>query len=175
MLLLALLLPAPLLAQQDIRVVVDSARAELVVYEGQQVIKRYPDIAVGRGGLSDVRQRGDGSTPRGQFEVSWINEDSPFRRFYGLNYPNRQQADQALHDGRINRRQWRAIRYALSQGQPPPANTPLGGRIGIHGLGNADPAIHARFNWTQGCVAVSNEQIDDLAQWLLPGTPVEIR
>jgi len=170
-----LLLPSLLFAQQDIRVVVDSDRNEIVVYDGEQALQRYAGIAIGRGGLSEVRQVGDGSTPKGHFKVSWINQDSPFRRFFGLNYPNRKQADRALRDGRISRPQWRSIRSALALHQPPPSNTPLGGRIGIHGLGNADPTIHARFNWTQGCIAVTNEQIDDLTQWLQPGTPVEIR
>jgi murein L,D-transpeptidase YafK len=172
---LLLCLPVPLLAQQEVRIVVDSEHSQLSVYAGDQLLRRYSGIAIGRGGASLNRQLGDGSTPKGHFRVSWVNEDSPFRRFFGLDFPNRAHADRALRDGRISRAQWRAIRNALALGKPPPSNTPLGGRIGIHGLGNADPAIHARFNWTQGCIAVTNAQIDELSQWLLPGTPVEIR
>ena len=164
-----------LAADENISIIVDTKRQELTVYADDHRIKTYTGVAIGRGGTSMMRHAGDGSTPLGSFRVAWINDDSPFHRFFGLNFPDRDTADRAYRDHLISRPQWRAIHAALAQGLPPPANTPLGGRIGIHGLGNADPDIHARFNWTQGCIAVTNEQIDDLAQWLLPGTPVEIR
>jgi len=163
------------IAQNDVRVLVDSERNELIVYQGQMPIKRFKGIAIGRGGASTQRKKGDGSTPKGHFKVSWINEDSPFRRFFGLNYPNKAYADAAYKQGRITRAQRQGILSALRQGIAPPSNTVLGGRIGIHGLGAADPGVHSRFNWTQGCIAVTNEQIDELTQWLRPGTPVEIR
>jgi len=160
---------------KGIWVEVDTQRNQLTVFNGNATIKRFKGIAIGRGGASEVHHKGDGSTPKGRFKVSWVNEDSPFRRFFGLNYPNRAHADSAYKQGFISKRQHRAILSALAQGMAPPSNTTLGGRIGIHGLGNADPTFHARFNWTQGCVALTNRQIDELTQWLTIGTPVVIR
>jgi len=173
--LLCLALPLGSHAEDTVRAVVDTKKNTLSVYAGSRLIETFSNVAIGRGGASNTRSVGDGSTPIGHFEVTWINEESPFRRFFGLNYPNRDYADRAYHNGRISKRQWRAIREALAQHRAPPSNTPLGGRIGIHGLGNADATIHSRFNWTQGCIAVTNQQIDELTQWLPLGTPVEIR
>ena len=49
------------------------------------------------------------------------------------------------------------------------------GNIGIHGVGSGDLDVHREYNWTNGCVALTNAQIDILAQWAHIGTPVEIR
>jgi hypothetical protein len=57
----------------------------------------------------------------------------------------------------------------------PPQNTALGGAIGIHGIGGGSPDVHHRFHWTEGCVAVSNEQIERLAELVGIGTRVVIR
>jgi L,D-peptidoglycan transpeptidase YkuD (ErfK/YbiS/YcfS/YnhG family) len=51
----------------------------------------------------------------------------------------------------------------------------LGGAIGIHGIGGGSPDVHRRFHWTEGCVAVSNEQIERLAELVGIGTRVVIR
>ena len=47
--------------------------------------------------------------------------------------------------------------------------------IGIHGIGDGDRGVHRDFNWTNGCVALTNEEIDELLRWVKIGTPVEIR
>jgi len=51
----------------------------------------------------------------------------------------------------------------------------LGGGIGIHGIGRGDLDIHRQYNWTNGCVALDNDQITDLARWIGVGTRVVIR
>ena len=53
--------------------------------------------------------------------------------------------------------------------------TALGGQLGIHGLGVGDAEIHRAYNWTRGCVALEDWQIDELRPWLRVGMPVEIR
>ena len=60
-------------------------------------------------------------------------------------------------------------------GKTPPQDTPLGGQIGIHGIGNGDQDIHHNYNWTNGCIALTNEQIDQLGKWIKPGVLVNIR
>ena len=57
----------------------------------------------------------------------------------------------------------------------PPQQTALGGHIGIHGIGAGDPRIHEDFNWTSGCIALTNAQIDDLAGWVRLGMRVVVR
>ncbi len=68
-----------------------------------------------------------------------------------------------------------AILRAFQEQAIPPQETPLGGYIGIHGIGRGDPAIHQKFNWTQGCIALTNRQIDDLSKWVHVGMRVVIR
>jgi lipoprotein-anchoring transpeptidase ErfK/SrfK len=68
-----------------------------------------------------------------------------------------------------------SILKALQQHRTPPQNTPLGGRLGIHGIGRANPAIHKAINWTDGCVALTNQQIRQLSPWVQVGTRVVIR
>lgn len=50
----------------------------------------------------------------------------------------------------------------------------IGGQIGIHGLGAGDKEIHKVFNWTHGCIALTNEQIDQLTRWVGKGTVVKV-
>ncbi len=57
----------------------------------------------------------------------------------------------------------------------PPQNTPLGGQLGIHGLGRGDLDIQRTINWTNGCVALTNHDIRRLGQWVHVGTRVIIR
>lgn len=68
-----------------------------------------------------------------------------------------------------------AIRRAHKRGEVPPQNTGLGGLIGIHGIGAGDADMHREYNWTNGCVALTNEEIDRLVEWVDVGTLVEIR
>jgi len=60
-------------------------------------------------------------------------------------------------------------------GRLPPQDTNLGGLLGIHGVGRGNKRVQGVFDWTQGCVAVSNQQIDKLAKWMFLGMRVEIK
>jgi L,D-peptidoglycan transpeptidase YkuD (ErfK/YbiS/YcfS/YnhG family) len=95
--------------------------------------------------------------------------------FIGLDYPNLDYARQAYQQKRIDSVDYFHIRVALKQGRVPPQDTPLGGAIGIHGVGAGSAWVHANFDWTDGCVALDNQQIWRLAQWVQVGTRVEIR
>ncbi len=158
----------------EVWLLIDTHRLTLSVMEGDRVREVFRDIAIGRGGVGKAR-RGDGKTPLGTFRVVRIERDSPFRLFFGLDYPNLDHARRAFRRGIIDRLTLRAIERALRAGRMPPADTPLGGNIGIHGLGRADPHIHRAFNWTQGCIALTNAQIEALRPWVKLGTRVVIR
>ena len=165
---------SPVLAG-EIRVLVDTKADTLVVMKGDRVIRSYENIAIGRYGKTYFKVKGDNKTPLGKFKVGWVNKNTRYHRFLGLTYPDLPAADRALVDGRINESQWQAIRRASAAGKVPLQNTPLGGQIGIHGIGTGDREVHWEFNWTNGCVALTNEEIDELLQWVKIGTPVEIR
>jgi len=159
----------------EIRVFIDTKSDTLQVMNGDRVVKIYENIAIGRYGKTYFKIRGDNKTPLGKFRVGWTNKKTRYHRFLGLTYPDLPAADRALVDGRIDEAQWQAIRRAAEAGEVPSQNTPLGGMIGIHGIGDGDRAVHSEFNWTNGCVALTNEEIDELMQWVKIGTPVEIR
>ncbi|MDX1604976.1 MAG: L,D-transpeptidase [Candidatus Competibacterales bacterium] len=172
--LLAVLL-GPASAAAEPWLLVDSRAGILRVMDSDGVRARFENPAFGVAGVGIKQRRGDGVTPRGTFRVAWINPRSRFRLFFGLDYPNREHATLALHDGRIDPPTYRRIVDALEAGRTPPQDTPLGGAIGIHGLGGGDPWIHANLDWTDGCVALDDAQIDALRHWIRPGMRVEIR
>jgi murein L,D-transpeptidase YafK len=159
----------------DTRILIDTRAETLTVMQDSRVIRSFADIAIGRYGKTYFKRQGDNKTPLGSYRIGWINRDSRYYVFLGLTYPDRPAADRALQDGRINESQWQEIRRALESDKTPPQNTPLGGYIGIHGLGQGDMKLHQQYNWTNGCVALTNAQMDLLLQWARVGTPVEIR
>jgi len=156
-------------------VLVDTRAHTLAVIQDGRPRRVFRNIALGRGGVARLRRRGDGATPLGEYHIAWINRNSRFHIFLGLDYPNAGLAREALAQGLIDRPTYEAIRHALAAGRVPPQGTALGGYLGIHGLGRGDPLVHARFNWTQGCIALTNEEIEELARWVRVGTRVLIR
>jgi murein L,D-transpeptidase YafK len=154
---------------------VDTQQLTLTVMEGERPLLTLHNLAIGRFGVSREKQRGDNTTPLGVFRISRINRDASFHRFIGLDYPNEERARAGLYGGDINRDEYREILAAHRAGKAPPQDTVLGGHIGIHGLGEGDRLLHEATNWTKGCVAVSNEQIDTLLLWVRVGMRVEIR
>jgi len=173
--LLLLVTPAAVVNAAEVRVVIDTDSDTLQVLRGDKVIRTYENIAIGRYGKTYFKIRGDNKTPLGKFRIGWTNKKTRYHRFLGLTYPDLPAADRALVDGRINESDWQSIRRATEAGKVPSQGTPLGGMIGIHGIGTGDREIHDEFNWTNGCVALTNEEIDELLQWVKIGTPVEIR
>ena len=119
--------------------------------------------------------RGDATTPLGTFHVAWINRHSRFDTFYGLDYPSAPIAQSAFAEGSISQAELNAILQALRHHRTPPQNTPLGGELGIHGLGRGTPDVQQTVNWTDGCVALTNRQIRSLGRWIHLGTRVVIR
>lgn len=153
---------------------VDTEALVLKVMQGQQVIRTFEDIAIGRGGPTRDKRHLDGKTPLGEFHISRINNDSHFHRFFGFDYPRLDHAERALKKGYLDSDDYLVIRQAIRSGRVPPQNTPLGGHLGIHGIGAGDPEVHRDFNWTNGCIALTNREIDELAQWMQLGVRVVV-
>jgi murein L,D-transpeptidase YafK len=162
-------------AYDGIWLLVDTNALKIEVKRGEQTVDIIDGIAIGQSGAGEKTHRGDNITPNGEYRIGWVGERSTFHKFFGLNYPSIQDADRALRKGTIDQHTYNNILNAHLYNHVPPQNTPLGGRIGIHGLGNASEKIHRTMNWTHGCIALTNNQIDHLSQWVDTGTLVKIK
>jgi len=154
----------------EVVVDVDSARREMRVLRDGKVLAVFDHVSVGRWGKSEEKRRGDGKTPLGQYRIAWL-KSTPFM---GFDYPSLARAEKGLAAGEISQAEFDAIRQAHAAGRVPPQNTKLGGQIGIHGLGRADPRIHRELNWTKGCIALTNAQMSQLMRFVGKGALVEI-
>jgi len=155
-------------------IMVDTQKQVLMVMQGDQEVQRFAGISVGHGGAAKLHFQGDGRTPIGSFHIAWVNPRSRFHLFFGLDYPNVEQAEWAYRADVIDYNTYHKISKAFLEGKTPPQDTPLGGYIGIHGLGSKDPKVHKMLNWTEGCVALTDQQVDQLARWVAVGTRVVI-
>lgn len=153
---------------------VDTTARVLRVCKGSSLIREFPHLRLGTSRAGIKKRRGDGITPLGNFTVGWITHVTKFRVFIGLNYPSFDDAMRGLSEGIINQQDFERIKKAIEKHARPPQDTPLGGMIGIHGLGKGDPEIHRLVNWTDGCIALDNYQIKQLAKLTYTGMPVNV-
>lgn len=154
---------------------IDTAKQTLTVYNGQNYpVARFDDISIGSSGVANLHLQGNHATPRGHYHVMEIRPSAVFDTFMLLDYPQQEQADLAFQKGDISQITRDRIYAAVASRQLPPQDTALGGNIGIHGLGRDSLGIHQRYNWTSGCVALTNLQIHHLAKLAHPGMSVVI-
>jgi murein L,D-transpeptidase YafK len=119
-----------------------------------QIIKSYK-ISLGLVPKGHKEYEGDKKTPEGLYFINDKNPNSGYHKNLGISYPNEQD-----------------IKHAESIGKSP------GGLIKIHGIKNGFAWIgrfHLLFDWTLGCIAVTNREIDELYENVEIGTPIEIR
>jgi murein L,D-transpeptidase YafK len=151
----------------QLKIVVEKSRYILSLYSGDSLLKRYP-IALGLNPTDDKVRQGDYSTPEGEFYVCALVPNSAFYKAFLISYPNADDAKRGLRDKLITKAQYQQIINAIRQGRTPPQNTRLGGEIEIHGNGIGS-------NWTWGCVALENKDVDELWEVVKVGTKVVIR
>ncbi len=181
-----MLLPLPVLAQQiagaahaagtEYSLEIDKSRSELLVKRDDTIVKRYR-AATGRGGEGTKRAKGDKKTPVGVYRIVDFKGDSRFHFFMQIDYPNLLDAWYGYKNELIDASEFREITTAVKNNRKPPQDTALGGQIGIHGIGdmnNEKREIHARENWTAGCIALTNDEISELRQYVTIGTPIVI-
>ncbi|MGY6275989.1 L,D-transpeptidase family protein [Methylomonas sp. MgM2] len=169
------LAPSVSIADRDIWLLIDTQTRNLEIKKGEKTLEVLDHVVIGRKGAGTKQHRGDNITPLGNYRIGWINQKSSFRKFFGLTYPNREHAEKALLRGAIDRKTYDDIVWAEYVGQVPPQNTDLGGQIGIHGLGSGSLSVHEVFDWTHGCIALTNDQIDRLSQYVEKGTLVTVK
>jgi murein L,D-transpeptidase YafK len=157
-----------------VRLLVDTEALTLDVLRGESRVLRLDRISIGRGGAAPDRRRGDQRTPLGHYRITRVDAKSRFHLFFGLDYPTREQVDRAFKNGVINAKEYGRLVNAFRYGEAL-QDSPLGGQIGIHGLGTGSLRLHQLSNWTEGCIALTNAQIDQLRRYISIGTPVVIR
>jgi murein L,D-transpeptidase YafK len=149
--LLALLVATP---QQATKIVIKKNAHELSLYRGDILMKTYK-VAIGPGGSGFKHREGDRVTPVGHYHVT-MHQPSQFHQFLRLDYPNAEDR----------------VRFEKTHA---PGES-IGGDIGIHGsppqLGWKP--IHKTVDWTLGCIAVDDDEIDEIGSRVADGTPVEI-
>ena len=136
------------------RIVVEKSKRTLTLMDGRKAVKTYK-VALGGQPVGTKDRQGDHKTPEGIYSVDAKNPNSQFYKALHLSYPN--PADRA---------------NARKLGVSP------GGDVEIHGLGSKWGwlgAKHRLTDWTDGCVALTNEEIDEIYPLVKVGTPVEIR
>jgi hypothetical protein len=95
----------------------------------------------------------------------------------GLSYPGLKHAEEGLRSGMIAPYEYAMIKKAIEERSLPPWETRLGGAVGIHGrmLGAEDVRrLSADINWTDGCIALDNADVDEVYRVVSLGTPVTI-
>ena len=132
---------------------VDKSAHLMSVYRGGQLVREFR-VALGRGGPQPKVQQGDGRVPEGTYRITAHNPNSAFHLSLRIGYPTAEQ-----------------IAAAAKRGVDP------GGDLMIHGLPNARGWIgakHTSVDWTDGCVAVTNTEMDWLYKAVPDGTRIEI-
>lgn len=148
---------------------VDKSDRTLTVRKGDAVVRTYRvGLAPGIDATNDKVRQGDLATPEGDFSIVTRNDRSRFHLFLGIDYPNTEDAERGLRDGLITEAEARLIREADAAGRVPPYNTTLGGAIGLHGGGGSG-------DWTLGCIAVEDEEIEEIWAVAPLGTRVRIQ
>lgn len=136
------------------RVVVFKKERTLQLMSAGKVIKTYR-VALGGNPLGPKTRQGDHKTPEGTYILDSRNLHSQFYKSIHISYPNAQE---------------RAA--ARKQGVSP------GGDVFIHGLPNGYSWIGAQHrlkDWTDGCIAVTDQEMDEIWRAVPNGTPIEIR
>ncbi|WP_299826002.1 L,D-transpeptidase family protein [uncultured Pontibacter sp.] len=133
---------------------IDKSERELSVYSKGKLLKTY-SISLGKEPIGDKQFEGDNKTPEGLYFINGKNSQSSYYKNLGISYPNSEDRNEAKK---------------LSKS--------AGGDIKIHGLPNKLPflgRLHRITDWTAGCVAVTNEEMDELFNTVKMGTPIEIK
>jgi murein L,D-transpeptidase YafK len=136
------------------QITVNKSRHIMSVYRGGVLLKTY-QVALGRGGPGAKAMQGDGKVPEGKYRITGRNPDSAYHLSLRIGYPTEKQRT-----------------AAVVRGVDP------GDDIMIHGLPNGRGdwgAAHRFVDWTDGCIAVTDDEIEELWKHVPDGTPIDIK
>ena len=145
--------PLPSETRADM-VVVDKRARTLTLFRGGEALRSYP-VSLGGDPVGHKRREGDERTPEGRYVLDYRNPASAAHRSLHVSYPD--SAD---------------VARARAEGVPP------GGMIMVPGIVNGLGwlgRLHRLWDWTDGCIAVTNAEMDELWRAVPDGTPIEIR
>lgn len=150
---LGLMLWQPVAAAADTadRVVVHKERRVLQLFAGERLLREYP-IALGGDPVGHKRREGDQKTPEGRYVLDWRNDASSFYRSIHISYPEPQDVAKAAESG-----------------------VDPGGMIMIHGQPNYFgwlAFLTQMFDWTNGCIAVTNAEMDEIRDMVPDNTAI---
>jgi murein L,D-transpeptidase YafK len=157
--------------------VVDRSNFSLNLYEGEILIKSYR-ASFGRILNAPKMRANDGATPVGTYRICSVDSLSRYHKFFKINYPNLDDAGEALKKGWISQKEFNEIKFQYYYESCTEHHRILGGNIGIHGIGKFNYILKNLpfvFNWTDGSVALSDEDIDELYPLIKIGTKVVIQ
>ncbi|CAM3381889.1 murein L,D-transpeptidase family protein [Paracoccus nototheniae] len=133
------------------QVSINKGQRRMHLLSGSSVIKSY-DVSLGNQPAGHKQFSGDGKTPEGVYFIDRFNPRSAFHLSVGISYPN--PNDRA---------------FAQAYGRDP------GGDIFIHGRGpQGNTLFPQQRDWTAGCIAVTDQEIEEIYAMLMPGTPIVI-
>jgi murein L,D-transpeptidase YafK len=133
-------------------VLVDKSDRTLRLFAEGELLRTYRGLQFGASPKGHKRFQGDERTPEGRYTIEMRNPASAYHLSLRISYPNAQ--DRA---------------YAHARGRSP------GGDIFIHGQPNGLTGGRMAGDWTDGCIAVSNSEIEDLWRLIPDGTPIELQ
>ena len=134
--------------------VVEKSRNRMMAYGNGKLLKTYK-VSFGDAPVGHKEFEGDEKTPEGFYTIDAKNDKSGYHKNLGVSYPNAQD-----------------IARAKLIGKSP------GGDIKIHGIRNGIGVINKfqrLFNWTNGCIAITNSEVDELFLAVKIGTKIEIK
>ncbi len=136
------------------RIIIEKSKRTMTLFKQDQIVGVYK-VALGRDPIGPKVMRGDNKTPEGLYFVDYKTRHSVYHRAFHLTYPN-------IDD----------LMRADSLGVSP------GGDIMIHGMGTKQlwmGDVQYLFDWTNGCIALTNSEIEEIWDLVVPWTSVEIR
>lgn len=144
----------------EVYLVVDKSDYELKVYDEEGWYATYP-VVFGSKNLTDKYMEGDKRTPEGSFRIIEKRPHQKWHKMLMLDYPTKES--------------WEKFKQRKAKGLIP-KSAKIGGGIAIHGTWPNDNIVVDDYtNWTNGCIALKNEDLDDLESYLPLGTRVIIQ
>ena len=148
--------PKAMLTSPIDNILVEKAKRQMHLRNGDVVVKSYR-ISLGKNPVGAKVKSGDNKTPEGNYTIERHNPKSIFHLSLRISYPNAEQIK------------------AAKEGNYEP-----GGDIMIHGYPNKIPAFLFKFwhkwkDWTAGCIAVTNDEIEEIYNAVKDGTPITIK
>jgi murein L,D-transpeptidase YafK len=141
-------------------IIVDKSDYELQIYDEQGWYATYP-VVFGNKNLGDKMMEGDRKTPEGTFKIVSKRPHEKWHKMLMLDYPNQES--------------WSKFNQRKAKGEIP-KSAKIGGGIAIHGTWpNDNIVVDGYTNWTNGCVSLKNEDLDEIENFLPIGTRVVIR